>query len=219
MSINWDGFLMGVSDFGQERLKEERQKKMQQQLLELREKHEIAAEQRAEAKEKKKVVGSRDAAGQPGMVEDVNAFGEVVGTRSLDEFTRQQRERDAAKFQMEQANTQSQIDARKEELALRRTGLDIDRERNSLTRRGLESQAAAAASVPPNDAMEFVTNIMGFKAPTAGDAVGNRNWLKLQAAAEQALLWGELNNMSPENVKQRFRLIAGDPEYLETFGR
>lgn len=48
--MNWDGFLMGLGDFTQDRLKEERQKKMQKELLELKEKYTIEAEERQEAR-------------------------------------------------------------------------------------------------------------------------------------------------------------------------
>ena len=48
--MNWDGFLMGLGDFTQDRLKEERQKKMQKELLELKEKYTIEAEERQETR-------------------------------------------------------------------------------------------------------------------------------------------------------------------------
>lgn len=213
MSINWEGFIMGVGDYTTERLKEERQAKMQEKLLELQQKYEVAKETRAQAVAARKVKGSRDAAGQPGMIEDVNEFGEVVNVRPLDEFTAQQREQDRQKFDLEQQNTRSTIEARTRQLELEAERNAISRERNSIERQSASSASAGSGS-NGNDAATLVS-LVGFKPPTAGDAVGNRNYLRLLGAADQALLWGKANNVSPENVLQRFRSTVLSKDYLE----
>lgn len=214
MAINWDGFIMGVGDYTTERLKEERAMKMKEKLAELQEKYDVAAEGRRQAYEAKKVKGSRDAAGQPGMVEDVNEFGEVVGTRRLDEFSQQQREQDRQVFEVGIKDKESAIQARNRQLELEAERNAISRDRNSIERQAA-SAASAGASGSRNDAAELV-GLVGFKPPTAGDAVGNRNYLRLLRAADEALLWGKANNVpDPEKILQRFRSTALTEDYLE----
>lgn len=188
--MNWEGFLIGMSDFGQERLKEERQKKMQEQLLALKEKYEIAAEERAESRERRKVKGSRDKAGEPGMIEDVNEYGEVIGTRALDEYTRSQREQAAENARLERANIESQIKDRTDRVALGYAGLEVDRERNSLTRRGLDAQAAleaASAKRTPGQIIEGLANelLEGYTLdktrPDSTDGITNKATLRTLA--------------------------------------
>lgn len=216
MAINWDGFIMGVGDFAVDRIKEERQLRMQQELERMRSEREeavaIRKENREEARARKKVKGSRDSADQPGMVEDVNEYGEVVGTRALDEFTRQQRDQDKQKFALDLANTQSQIDARNRQLQLDAERNAIARDRNSIERNA--ASAASGGDGASNDALALL-GILGFKAPTGGDGITMRNWTKAQGVAEQALRWGKENNMSPENVLQRVRLGLQEEGVLE----
>lgn len=74
--MNWEGFLMGVSDFGLERLKEERQKKMLKELEELKETHKIAAEKRQEKLLARQVHRTEEDA--EGRLQDYSVFGDPL---------------------------------------------------------------------------------------------------------------------------------------------
>lgn len=86
---------MGISDFGLERLKEERQKKMQKELLELQQKY---AEQSARFQQQlkdesdaKRVTGTIET--EDGTLRDVNVFGEQIGEdRQLSPWAQQERD-------------------------------------------------------------------------------------------------------------------------------
>ena len=74
--MNWEGFLMGVSDFGLERLKEERNKKMLKDLEELKETHKIAAERRKEKVLARTVTRTEETA--DGKLQDFGTFGDPL---------------------------------------------------------------------------------------------------------------------------------------------
>lgn len=124
--MNWDGFLMGISDFGLERLKEERQKKMQKDLLELQEQYKIDAEERAERLEARKVHTSRETG--DGVMQGVNVFGDDVGNpweiSAEERRTRQRAEEthdDTMLTRESQRNYQTRsLDLRGQELSERR---------------------------------------------------------------------------------------------------
>ena len=81
--MNWDGFLMGLGDFTQDRLKEERQKKMQEELLELKEKYAIEAEERQEVRT---IAGETRRQGQYDKSQDQISINED-GTGTVRRFT------------------------------------------------------------------------------------------------------------------------------------
>lgn len=98
--MNWEGFLMGISDFGLERLKEERQKKMQKELLELQ--HKYARESaeftqklkdKSDAKRVHETIETED-----GKQQGVNVFNQPVGeARELSPWEIRKREREEEK--------------------------------------------------------------------------------------------------------------------------
>ena len=134
--MNWEGFLMGISDFGLERLKEERQAKMQKDLLELQQKY---AEQSARFQQQlkdesdaKRVSGTIET--EDGTLRDVNVFGEQIGEdRQLSPWETRSREREEEKHQSDiEYRTRSldlqqqQVNAIRERTAAARAGSDID---------------------------------------------------------------------------------------------
>lgn len=140
MAINWEGFIQGVSDYGLERLKEERAMKMKQKLAELEETYKVAAEEREAAQEAKKVKGTRDVAGMPGFVEDINSEGKRVGeVRAIDEHSQKLRQQSDAEHEAKLAESRSTIEHRKAQVA-------ADRERTAAIREGNRTSAAAAAA-------------------------------------------------------------------------
>lgn len=124
--MNWEGFLMGVSDFGLERLKEERQKKMLKELEELKETHKIAAEQRQEKLLARTVHRTEEDA--EGRLQDYSVFGDPLNeAREQSPWVGEQRnmERDKHTDALETSastrNYQSRsLDLKGQELAERR---------------------------------------------------------------------------------------------------
>ena len=147
MAINWEGFIQGVSDYGLERLKEERAMKMKQKLAELEETYKVAAEERAAAQEAKKVKGTRDVAGMPGFVEDINSEGKRIGeVRAIDEYTQKLREQADADHKAKLADISSNIETRKAQVA-------AAREHTAAIREGNRTSAAAAEAGDPATAL------------------------------------------------------------------
>lgn len=146
MAMNWNGFIKGVSDYGLERMKEERAMKMEKELAELREKYAIAAEQRAEkrsnAKEKRTRV-DYDTNTNTGFEVSINELGEEINRSALSTGAMEELARNAKKGELDIADTQSQIDSRKETLAIQREGLNVDRDRIAAMREG--NRAASGA--------------------------------------------------------------------------
>lgn len=132
--MNWDAFLMGISDFGLERLKEERQAKMQKDLLELQQKY---ARESAEFTQKlrdksdaKRVSGTIET--EDGKMRDVNVFGEQIGEdRELSPFARRERE-------MAEEKHESDIDYRNRQLDIQQQQVNAIRERTAAARAGSE---------------------------------------------------------------------------------
>lgn len=203
MAINWDGFIMGVGDYTTERLKEERAMKMQEKLAELKEKYDVAAEERKTTAEARKVKGSRDAAGQPGMVEDVNEFGEVIGTRRLDEFTKSQREQDRKKFELDQENTRSTIDARKRQLELDAERNTISRERNSI-----ESRSSTSTSGPTNVADALVQPYL-----ESAQKVSPTEVARLRLLADNAVAMSTTPGQNRDVRSIMAELVSGQPVF------
>lgn len=148
MAIDWSGFIQGVSDYGLERLKEERAKKMREDLMKLEDKYKEASELRERERKLREVMGTRDAAGQPGMVEDVNVEGTVLGTRPLDEYSQQERARAAAEHEARLKDSESQIRYRTEQAANDRARTQIMREGNSIARQAAQAGADAGVRDP-----------------------------------------------------------------------
>lgn len=144
--MNWEGFLMGISDFGLERLKEERQKRMQKDLLELQQKY---AEQSARFQQQlkdesdaKRVSGTIET--EDGTLRDVNVFGQQVGEdRQLSPFERRKREREEEKHQ-------SDIEYRTRSLDLQQQQVNAIRERTSAARAGSEIELDIPGVDPTN---------------------------------------------------------------------
>lgn len=188
MAIDWGGFIQGVSDYGLERLKEERAKKMQEELLQLKDKYEQAAEERKAAAERRKVVGTRDAAGQPGMVEDVNMEGTVLNTRPLDEYSRQQREQATAKHEAEIKESESLIRHRTEQAANERARTAVMRESNSIAAQASKAGADAATRDPVEYHVQRLMNTLPLRdidlaTPESLNILG-----KLETTARQIVL-------------------------------
>lgn len=148
MAINWGGFVKGASDYGLERLKEERALKMEQQLQELKDKYKQAEELRAHKREQKKVAGTRQSASDPLMVEDVNIEGEVLRTRARSAADIEAEEQNRRKFDADLENLYDQIRHRKDQIGIERERNAIMRERNSSGIDGLGSGAGSADASP-----------------------------------------------------------------------
>lgn len=139
--MNWDAFLMGISDFGLERLKEERQAKMQKDLLELQQKYARESAEftqrlkdESDAKRVSNTIETED-----GTMRDVNVFGEQIGEdRELSPFARRERE-------MAEEKHESDINYRNRQLDIQQDQVNAIRERTA---------SAARASAPELDAPE-----------------------------------------------------------------
>lgn len=124
--MNWEGFLMGISDFGLERLKEERHKKMLKELEELKETHRVAADKRKEKVLARTVTRTEETA--DGKLQDYGTFGDPIGdSREQSPWVTEQRERevekheDSLKTSASQRNFQTRsLDLRGQEIAERR---------------------------------------------------------------------------------------------------
>src|SRR5690625_6997437 len=79
--MNWEGFIMGITGFGLEKLKEERQMRMQKELERMRKDHKKELEtylSKLRRKEKEGVVSDTRGISDT-MQQDVDAFGNPVG--------------------------------------------------------------------------------------------------------------------------------------------
>src|SRR5690606_17949157 len=130
-----------VSDYGLERLKEERALRMQQQLMELQDKYKQAEELREYERKKREVTGSRQSADDPMMVEDVNIEGEVLRTRARSASDIKAEEQSDRKFMADLENLYSQIQHRKDQIGVERERNAILRDRNNSGIDGLVSGA------------------------------------------------------------------------------
>lgn len=144
--MNWEGFLMGISDFGLERLKEERQAKMQKELLELRQKYEKDSarfrQQLQDESDSKRVAGTIET--EDGTLRDVNVFGQQVGEdRQLSPFERRKREREEEKHQ-------SDLEYRSRSLDLQQQQVNAIRERTAAARAGNEIELDIPGVDPTN---------------------------------------------------------------------
>lgn len=173
--MNWEGFLMGISDFGLERLKEERQKKMQKELLELKEKHQIAAEKRQERVLARTVKRTEETA--DGKLQDYGTFGDPIGeAREQSPWVTEQRDmtrtqhEDALETSASQRNYQSRsLDLRGQELAERRAYRERD------------MNSGGGAELPELDGPAAIEQIFAPILSTAKNP------------AEEALLWQVVN--------------------------
>lgn len=124
--MNWEGFLMGVSDFGLERLKEERHKKMLKELEDLKETHRVAAHDRQEKLLGRKVHRTEEDA--EGRLQDYSVFGDPLNeAREQSPWVGEQRDmartqhEDTLETSASQRNYQSRsLDLRGQEMAERR---------------------------------------------------------------------------------------------------
>lgn len=173
--MNWEGFLMGISDFGLERLKEERQKKMQEELMKLKEEYQIAAERRQEKVLARKVHRTEETA--DGRLQDYSVFGDPLG-ESREQSGWVTEERDMAreghedKLLTNQTTRQVSLDnvnLRRQELAERRAS----RESGMNTGGGVE--------LPDLDGPAAIEQIFAPLLSTAKNP------------AEEALLWQVVN--------------------------
>ena len=145
--MNWEGFLMGISDFGLERLKEERNKKMLKELEELKETHKIAAETRAEKLQARKV--HRSVENADGLMQDYSVFGKPLN-EPYEQSPWVGEQRDMTRTQHEDALETS---ASTRNYQSRMVGI---REQEAADRR-----ASAAAGVPEVETPEIgITDIM-----------------------------------------------------------
>lgn len=120
MTINWDGFIMGVSDYGLERMKEERALKMQERLAELEEKYKIAGEERKRKTELRNVAGTRQSPDNPEMEEDFNIEGQAINTRRRGAASIESEAQTRAKHEADLRNIDSQIQHRKDSIGVQR---------------------------------------------------------------------------------------------------
>lgn len=166
--MNWDAFLMGISDFGLERLKEERQKKTQKELMELQQKYaqESArfAQNLKDESDAKRATGVRETA--DGMRVNVNPFGEEIGTPfEVGAYEKEER-------QMKKEDHQSNIAYRQGSLANQSKQLDLQRQRLEEARAARQTEAP---QLPDSDeaAMEriFAPLIATAKTPAEDAAM------------------------------------------------
>jgi hypothetical protein len=182
MGINWGGFIKGVSDYGLERLKEERTLKMQQQLMELQDKYKQAEELREYERKKREVTGSRQSADDPMMVEDVNIEGEVLRKRARSASDIKAEEQSDSRFKADLENLYSQIQHRKDQIGVERERNAILRARNSS---GIDGLVGGDGDLPTSD--EAIVNRL------ANDLVAGYKW-------------GDIKLDSPEGIQNAARI-------------
>lgn len=182
MGINWGGFIKGVSDYGLERLKEERALKMQQQLMELEDKYKQAAELREYERKKREVTSTRQSADDPTMMEELNVEGEVLRTVRRSARDLKEEEQGDRKFEADLENLYSQIQHRKDQIGVERERNAILRDRNNSGIDGLVSGAGGG-----QDSDEAIVNRL------ANDLVAGYKW-------------GDIKLDSPEGIQNAARI-------------
>lgn len=182
MGINWGGFIKGVSDYGLERLKEERALKMQQQLMELEDKYKQAAELREYEREKRKVHSTRQSADDPTMMEELNVEGEVLRTVRRSARDLKEEEQGDRKFEADLENLYSQIQHRKDQIGVERERNAILRDRNNSGIDGLVSGAGGG-----QDSDEAIVN-------------------RLADTLVAGYKWGDIRLDSPEGIQNAARI-------------
>lgn len=182
MGINWGGFIKGVSDYGLERLKEERSLRMQQQLMELEDKYKQAEELRKYEREKRKVHSTRQSADDPTMMEELNVEGEVLRTVRRSARDLKEEEQSDRRFEADLENLYSQIQNRKDQIGVERERNAILRARNNSGIDGLVSGTDGASG--------------------SDEAIVNRLADTLVAGYK----WGDIRLDSPEGIQNAARI-------------
>jgi len=150
--MNWEGFLMGISDFGLERLKEERQLRMQKELERMRQDHKKELEtyrSKLRRKEKEGVVSDTRGISDT-MQQDVDAFGNPVGDPyARDPFVLEDRQMAREKHAREAAASARRLSQEDERLR-------IMRERNEAVGGAAGISTGQAANELINDFSDLV---------------------------------------------------------------
>lgn len=218
--MNWEGFLMGVSDFTGERLKEERQKKMAAELEELRQKHAVAAEERAESRALKRVDNQQtmenfDPTTGTGTVRKHNVAGDLLSESAMSAGRIAEIRANEEKARLDNANTQSQIDSRKETLGIQRENLSIDRERNAISRAGIQGVANPEPRSDNQIAESLANDLVVSYSPAdirLDGAEGPQNMATIRGLARQAA-WSALRagdvSLAPDMFDRAVRSTTG----------
>lgn len=182
MGINWGGFIKGVSDYGLERLKEERTLKMQQQLMELQDKYKQAEELREYERKKREVHSTRQSADDPMMNEELNIEGEVLRRVPRSAKDIKAEEQSDRRFEVDLENLYSQIQHRKDQIGVERERNAILRDRNNSGIDGLVSGAGGG-----QDSDEAIVN-------------------RLADTLYAGYKWGDIKTDSPEGIQNSARI-------------
>lgn len=206
MGINWGGFIKGVSDYGLERLKEERTLKMQQQLMELQDKYKQAEELREYERKKREVHSTRQSADDPMMNEELNIEGEVLRRVPRSAKDIKAEEQSDRRFEVDLENINSQIQHRKDQIGVERERNAILRERNSV-----ESSLIGGADAEPTSDQgtvnRLVNQMIGDWAKLAGIRLDSpaaiNNMGRMRMLAEQAA-WSAIRAGNPDLAPSMF---------------
>lgn len=210
--MNWDAFLMGISDFGLERLKEERQAKMQKDLLELQQKYEEDSarfkQRLKDESDAKRVHDTIETEG--GTMRDVNVFGEQIGEdRQLSPWETRSREREEEKHQ-------SDIDYRNRQLDIQQDQVNAIRERTAATRAGsdidLDIDIPGVDSTNIDRALDLIRDL-GLSPPSnSASSDDKRAWVSSYVTPALGVLDdGVRNNWRREELQRELikRIGAG----------
>lgn len=201
MAINWDGFIMGVSDYGLERMKEERTLKMQERLAELEEKYKIAGETRKRNTELRNVAGTRQSPDNPEMEEDYNIEGQAIGTRRRGAASIESEAQTRAKHEADLRNIDSQIQHRKDTIGVQR---EANRIRATSPLDGSGEAAAPTSDEGKVDALaNKVLREFGFSDIDPSTPEEFQNMGRVRMLARQAA-WSAVRAGNPELTGEMF---------------
>lgn len=207
MGINWGGFIKGVSDYGLERLKEERALKMQQQLMELEDKYKQAAELREYERKKREVTSTRQSADDPTMMEELNVEGEVLRTVRRSARDLKEEEQGDRKFEADLENLYSQIQHRKDQIGVERERNAILRDRNNSGIDGLVSGAGGGQdsdeAIVNRLASQLVANWAKLADVKPDSPAAINNMGKIGMLAEQ-VAWSAVRAGNPDLAQSMF---------------
>lgn len=206
MGINWGGFIKGVSDYGLERLKEERTLKMQQQLMELQDKYKQAEELREYERKKREVHSTRQSADDPTMMEELNVEGEVLRTVRRSAGDLKKEEQSDRMFEANLENLLDQIRHRKDQIGVERERNAILRERNSV-----ESSLIGGADAEPTSDQGKVNRLVNqmisdwaeLKGISPDSPAAINNMGRMRVLAEQ-VAWSALRAGNPDLAQSMF---------------